>query len=320
MYALVLEDTLVPEDALVLEDAMPRPKFLEDAHWVLDYALVLQDAQILVLDDVLVFEDFFVAYVGDRRSVAAPLQAATPYIQPENLARSSIIYFQSFLSLEFGVVFPWTGTKATNVSDIVRPRQARKTKTAQSHCSGFIFKRRIPVVQLTTCQKVVPHIMRDRQKDKSVAFAHSEHVSTVSPINSSTTSLGHPFDNTVTLRLLPGCSVQPLRPSENPSTPSAVSKKEITFNKKFPIILPFLADGILALALGVVPNLRVFFRVPGDSNSVSNLKLCIDCVMIQLGNLEGVDDPNFLTSLRELLEPLVPDEMYNDSEYITGSN
>lgn len=59
--------------------------------------------------------------------------------------------------------------------------------------------------------------------------------------------------------------------------------------------------------------------MPGDGDSVSELKLRIDRGYY---NLEGADDPNVLASLmklwlRELCEPLVPEEMYN--ECVTSS-
>lgn len=88
-------------------------------------------------------------------------------------------------------------------------------------------------------------------------------------------------------------------------------------HKKVPIILPFLADGILALG-GLC--LEGIFRVPGDGDSVSDLKLRIDRGYYTLDN---VDDPYVLASLmklwlRELCDPLIPDEMYN--ECIMNSN
>ncbi|KAF7375938.1 Rho gtpase-activating protein 39 isoform 2 [Mycena sanguinolenta] len=86
--------------------------------------------------------------------------------------------------------------------------------------------------------------------------------------------------------------------------------------QKVPIILPFLADGILALGGGKSEGI---FRVPGDGDSISDLKLRIDKGYY---TLDGVDDPHVLASLmklwlRELCDPLVPDEMYN--ECITNS-
>ena len=78
-----------------------------------------------------------------------------------------------------------------------------------------------------------------------------------------------------------------------------------------PIILPFLSDGILALG---GTRSEGIFRVPGDGDLVSELKLRIDQGYY---TLDGFDDPHVLASLlklwlRELADPLVPDEMYND--------
>jgi hypothetical protein len=82
-------------------------------------------------------------------------------------------------------------------------------------------------------------------------------------------------------------------------------------HQKVPIILPFLADGILALGGAKAEGI---FRVPGDGDSVSELKLRIDRGYY---NLDGVDDPHVLASLmklwlRELCDPPIPDELYND--------
>ncbi|KAF8909878.1 Rho GTPase activation protein [Mucidula mucida] len=82
-------------------------------------------------------------------------------------------------------------------------------------------------------------------------------------------------------------------------------------HQKVPIILPFLADGILALGGTKAEGI---FRVPGDGDSVSDLKLRIDKGYY---TLDGVDDPHILASLmklwlRELCDPLVPEEMYNE--------
>jgi len=82
-------------------------------------------------------------------------------------------------------------------------------------------------------------------------------------------------------------------------------------HQKVPIILPFLADGILALG---GTKSEGIFRVPGDGDSVSELKLRIDKGYY---TLDGFDDPTVLASclklwLRELCDPLVPEELYND--------
>ncbi|KAJ8596373.1 RhoGAP-domain-containing protein [Rhizopogon salebrosus TDB-379] len=89
-------------------------------------------------------------------------------------------------------------------------------------------------------------------------------------------------------------------------------------HEKIPIILPFLADGILALG---GTKSEGIFRVPGDSDSVSELKLRIDRGYY---TLESVDDPHVLASLlklwlRELSDPLVPEEMYNECVTCAGN-
>jgi Rho GTPase-activating protein 39 len=78
-----------------------------------------------------------------------------------------------------------------------------------------------------------------------------------------------------------------------------------------PIVLPFLADGVLALGGTKAEGI---FRVPGDSDGVASLKMRLDRGAY---TLEGVDDPHVPASLfklwlRELVDPLVPSEMYND--------
>ncbi|KAH8828142.1 hypothetical protein DL96DRAFT_1463603 [Flagelloscypha sp. PMI_526] len=83
-------------------------------------------------------------------------------------------------------------------------------------------------------------------------------------------------------------------------------------HQKVPVILPFLADGILALGGNRSEGI---FRVPGDGDSVSALKLGIDQGFYTLP--DGVSDPHVLASLmklwlRELCDPLVPEEMYNE--------
>ncbi|KAJ3733768.1 hypothetical protein DFJ43DRAFT_994552 [Lentinula guzmanii] len=340
-------------------------------------------------------------------------------------------------------------------SDILQFSESDYAKQYFStHRSGFLFKRRIPVAQLMTWQKakhiriltraslssplltlkgnlnrdavkifkVIQHVMGDRERERGLGVrVPSDYVSTVSPINSSTTSLGHSSSSTNHVleeeRWLLGeglshgelrdeiyCQVmKQLTKNPNPESvfkgwqlicvllitfpPSKdfetylrsfiqthlsrhegrldimakfglrrldiISKKgprgkpptiseletasDAAFNpstfgesldaiirlqernypqQKVPIILPFLADGILALG---GPKSEGIFRVPGDGDSVSELKLRIDRGYY---NLEGVDDPNVLASLmklwlRELCEPLVPEEMYN--ECITSS-
>ncbi|KAI0027659.1 Rho GTPase activation protein [Vararia minispora EC-137] len=78
-----------------------------------------------------------------------------------------------------------------------------------------------------------------------------------------------------------------------------------------PIVLPFLADGILALGGTRAEGL---FRVPGDGDAVAALRTRIDRGVY---TLDGIDDPHVPASLlklwlRELREPLVPDELYNE--------
>ena len=79
---------------------------------------------------------------------------------------------------------------------------------------------------------------------------------------------------------------------------------------RIPIILPFLADGILALG---GTESEGIFRVPGDNDVISHLKTRIDRGQYQLDN---VDDPHVVASLfklwlRELEEPLIPSNLYN---------
>ncbi|KAG8685589.1 hypothetical protein FRC09_014658, partial [Ceratobasidium sp. 395] len=102
----------------------------------------------------------------------------------------------------------------------------------------------------------------------------------------------------------------------NPSTfgesLSAIMRlQERTYaSSKVPIILPFLADGILALG---GTKSEGIFRIPGDGDAVSDLRVRIDKGFY---NLEGIDDCNVPASLfklwlRELQEPLIPANMYN---------
>ncbi|WWC92229.1 uncharacterized protein L201_007183 [Kwoniella dendrophila CBS 6074] len=81
---------------------------------------------------------------------------------------------------------------------------------------------------------------------------------------------------------------------------------------KVPVILPFLADGILALG-GL--QAEGIFRVPGDGDSVNELKSRMDRGHYQL---KGIDDPHVASSLfklwlRELEEPIIPNSLYNEA-------
>ncbi|EAL23082.1 hypothetical protein CNBA6070 [Cryptococcus deneoformans B-3501A] len=81
---------------------------------------------------------------------------------------------------------------------------------------------------------------------------------------------------------------------------------------KVPVILPFLADGILALG---GTRSEGIFRVPGDGDSVAELKSRMDRGHYQL---KGIGDPHVVASLfklwlRELEEPLIPTALYNDA-------
>ncbi|WRT70639.1 uncharacterized protein IL334_007637 [Kwoniella shivajii] len=81
---------------------------------------------------------------------------------------------------------------------------------------------------------------------------------------------------------------------------------------KVPVILPFLADGILALG-GLTSE--GIFRVPGDGDSVNELKSRMDRGHYQL---KGIDDPHVAASLfklwlRELEDPIIPSSLYNDA-------
>ncbi|ODN99485.1 hypothetical protein L198_03329 [Cryptococcus wingfieldii CBS 7118] len=81
---------------------------------------------------------------------------------------------------------------------------------------------------------------------------------------------------------------------------------------KVPVVLPFLADGILAL--GGMESEGVF-RVPGDGDCVAELKSRMDRGHYQL---KGIDDPHVAASLfklwlRELEEPIIPTTLYNDA-------
>ncbi|EIW69920.1 hypothetical protein TREMEDRAFT_38591 [Tremella mesenterica DSM 1558] len=79
-----------------------------------------------------------------------------------------------------------------------------------------------------------------------------------------------------------------------------------------PVILPFLAERIVSLG-GM--ECEGIFRIPGDGDSVSELRSRMDRGHYQL---QGIDDPHVAASLyklwlRELEEPVVPTNMYNDA-------
>ncbi|KAH9022842.1 hypothetical protein EDB85DRAFT_2293116 [Lactarius pseudohatsudake] len=79
--------------------------------------------------------------------------------------------------------------------------------------------------------------------------------------------------------------------------------------QRVPIVLPFLVDGVFALG---GTKSEGIFRIPGDSDAVAALKMRLDRGSY---TLEGVDDPPaslFKLWLRELVDPLVPSEMYSD--------
>lgn len=103
----------------------------------------------------------------------------------------------------------------------------------------------------------------------------------------------------------------------NPSTfgeslESIMRLQERTYpDSKVPIILPFLADSIIALG---GTKREGIFRVPGDADTVSEMKVRIDKGHY---NLTGIDDPHIPASLlkmwlRELQDPVIPMDMYND--------
>lgn len=87
---------------------------------------------------------------------------------------------------------------------------------------------------------------------------------------------------------------------------------------RIPIILPFLADGILALG---GTESEGIFRVPGDNDIILHLKARIDRGQYQLS---GIDDPHVVASLfklwlRELEDPLVPTSLYETALEVSKS-
>lgn len=87
---------------------------------------------------------------------------------------------------------------------------------------------------------------------------------------------------------------------------------------RIPIILPFLADGILALG---GTESEGIFRVPGDNDVILHLKARIDRGQYQLS---GIQDPHVVASLfklwlRELEDPLVPMSLYETALEVSKS-
>jgi hypothetical protein len=77
-----------------------------------------------------------------------------------------------------------------------------------------------------------------------------------------------------------------------------------------PIVLNFLADGILALGGARTEGI---FRVPGDTDAVLALRVRVDRGQYALGEIDDPHVPGSLLKmwLRELREPVVPHEMYD---------
>jgi hypothetical protein len=87
---------------------------------------------------------------------------------------------------------------------------------------------------------------------------------------------------------------------------------------RIPIILPFLADGILALG---GTESEGIFRVPGDNDVIQHLKSRIDRGQYQLS---GITDPHVVASLfklwlRELEDPLIPTALYETALEVSKS-
>lgn len=87
-------------------------------------------------------------------------------------------------------------------------------------------------------------------------------------------------------------------------------KNSVDSNGKYPKILPFLAEAVLRLNGTATEGI---FRVPGDADSITELKLRIESGNYDLG---GITDPNIPASLlkfwlRDLADPLVPAHLYD---------
>lgn len=113
-----------------------------------------------------------------------------------------------------------------------------------------------------------------------------------------------------------GCSPSPQGAAFYPSTfgstlEDTMAKQAALYpTERVPIVLPFLAQGILAFGGQATEGL---FRIPGDSDQVAMVKDRIDRGRYEL---DGVDDVHVLGSLfklwlRELQEPLVPGDRYS---------
>lgn len=86
---------------------------------------------------------------------------------------------------------------------------------------------------------------------------------------------------------------------------------------RVPIILPFLRAGILSCS---GPTTEGLFRVPGDGDQV---KLMVDRINRGRYELDDIEDPGILCSLfklwlRELEEPLVPQDQYDEALALVG--
>ncbi|KAG1745441.1 uncharacterized protein EDB91DRAFT_1246316 [Suillus paluster] len=98
-----------------------------------------------------------------------------------------------------------------------------------------------------------------------------------------------------------GCRLQPFHIRGIAGRDDAPARSATTHTRRYPSFSRSLQTAFLALGGTKAEGI---FRVPGDSDSVSELKLRIDRGYY---TLDSVDDPH-----RELCDPLVPEEMYND--------